>query len=249
MGVTAYPPAASDAIQTSKILGAVTQMSVGSLVDVYTVPAASAAVVTNLSFNNSNPNDCSVFVYVRVAGAAQANKQLIRYGWRVPGRSTRTINLDIALGAGDKISVLYQFISAGAADLNVAAFGQEWTSLQSVVPKVLGQINLAAANSGTIYTVPAGKQAIVNRVLVVNPNSTSGTYFLSITPASGSPTAIYLAGVNVIAGAVTDPSPDDVVAEYPGITLGAGDALNGQSQAGVGASGLSYSAWGYEVTP
>lgn len=250
MGVTAYPPVASDAIQTSKILGAVTAMTVSSLVDVYTVPAASAAVVTNLSFQNANANDCSVFVYLRVAGAAQANKQLIRYGWRVPGRSTRTINLDIALGAGDVISVLYQFASSGGSDLNVAAWGQEWTSLQSVAPKILGQINQAALTNGTVYTVPAGKQAIVNRILVVNPNGTAGTYFLTVTPASGSPAQIYLAAVNVISGTGgTDPAPDDVVAEFPGITLGAGDLLGGQSQSGVGASGLTYTAWGYEVTP
>jgi hypothetical protein len=249
MGVTSYPPVASDAIQTSKILGALTQASLGTLVDVYTVPASRAAVVTNLSLNNSNANDCSVFVYLRVAGAAQANKQLIRYGWRVPGRSTRTINLDICLGAGDVLSIYYQFVNAGASDLNVIAFGQEWTSLQSVVPKIFGQVSAAALTGGTVYTVPAGKQAIVNRVLVVNPNAGAGSYFLTVTPASGSPAQTYLAAVNFIAGAVTDPGPDEVVAEYPGITLGAGDVLGCQSQSGVGANGLTYTAWGYEVTP
>lgn len=248
MGIEAFPAPTPGATQTSKILGAVFQMTVSSLVDVYTAPSPGGAVVTNLLFNNANANDCSVFVYLRVAGAAQANKQLIRYGWRVPGRSTRTINLDICLGPGDKISVLYQFASSGANDLNVAAFGQEWTGLANVVPKILGQINLAALTGGTVYTVPAGKQTIVNRVLVVNPNSGAGSYFLNIIPASGSPASIYLAAVNFIAGAVSDPSPDDVVAEFPGITLGAGDSLNGQSQAGVGASGLTYTAWGYEMT-
>ena len=250
MSITAFPAPTPGAVQTTKILAAKTQLTQGSLQTIYTAPSPGGAVITNLTLNNSALYPCSVYVYLRVAGAAQANKQLIRYGWKIPSRATRTINLDICLGPGDVLSVLYQFAGSGSSDLNVCVFGQEWTGLTNVVPKILGQLNVAASTSGTIYQVPAGKAAILNRIVVVNPNSNAIDYYLSGSPASGTPTAYYLSAVNIIPGYGSAPEPNDVEVhiDWPGITLGALDTLDGQAQAGTGANGLTFQTWGYELT-
>lgn len=248
MGVSAYPPPATLAQQTPKILGALFNVPLSTLTTVYTVPASSAAVVTNLALVNGNVNPLQVYLYLRVAGAAQANKQLIRYDWTIPGQSTKCITDDLCLGAGDVLSIDVEAPLGGGADMQVTAFGVEWTTLQGVVPKVLGQLNLAAVANNVIYQVPAGKRAIVNRIAVVNPNSASTTFTLNGEPASGTPTFFYIAASQRINGAAPEAIPGtDCHVIFPGITLGPLDMLEAQSGASAGANGISYSAWGFEL--
>lgn len=249
LSISAYPPPGTLAQQTPKILGALFNVPLSTPTTLYTVPASSGAVITNLVLANGNPNPMQVYIYLRVAGAVQANKQLIRYDWTIPGFSTKCVTDDICLGPGDVVTVDVETGPfGGGADMQVSAFGVEWSALQGVVPKVLGQINLAATANNDIYVCPAGKRAIINRIAIVNPNSGSTTFTLLGNPASGTPVFYYLCLASRINGVAPEGIPGtEGHVIFPGITLGPGDSVGAQTGAGAGANGVSYSAWGFEL--
>jgi hypothetical protein len=250
MSITGYPLPPTVAAQNPKILAAAVNVTNSSLQDIYTVPAATAAVIRNLVLCNTNGNGpATISIFLRVAGAAQANKQLIRSQWTIPQNTTRTVNLDICLAATDKLSVIIEYPLGGAADMAITAFGEEWTTLQGVLPKVLGQLNLAANTNNDLYAVPAGKCAVITRIVVVNPNQANGVYTLLGNPASGTPVFYYLALSALINGVgAIDPPLVDAHVDWPGITLGAADNIGAQVPVGgAGANGLSFSCWGFEM--
>jgi len=88
--------------------------------DLYTVPAATQAIVSTLIVSHRSATDASFRLSVSVAGAATANKDYISYDVNCPGNGVQSFTLGITIGATDKIRVY-----ASSADLSFTAFGTE----------------------------------------------------------------------------------------------------------------------------
>jgi hypothetical protein len=86
----------------------------------YTVPAATQAIVSTLTVTNQTATAGTYRIAVRVAGAALAANQYIAYDVSLPGNATDTLTLGVTLGATDVITVY-----ASAATFSFNAFGSE----------------------------------------------------------------------------------------------------------------------------
>lgn len=104
--------------------------------------------------------------------------------------------------------------------------------------KILGQIT-GSAESKTIYTVPSGSQAVVSSLVFAN-RSTGVSFYRIAAISSGSS----IADKNYLAYDVPL-SGSDSIALTLGITLNAGDRLEGYSSGSQAAS--SFSAFGTEL--
>lgn len=88
--------------------------------DLYTVPAATQAVLSTLTICNRGSASTSYRIAARPAGAAIANQHYLAYDANVGANTTVTLTLGIALAATDVMTVY-----AGAAQLTFIAFGVE----------------------------------------------------------------------------------------------------------------------------
>lgn len=88
--------------------------------NLYTVPAATSAVVSTITVANRGAAAGTYRVYVRVAGASASNAQYLVYDSSLPATSTDTLTLGVTLAATDVISVY-----ASTADFSFNAFGSE----------------------------------------------------------------------------------------------------------------------------
>ena len=86
----------------------------------YTVPAATQAIVSTLTVTNQTATAGTYRIAVRVAGAALAASQYIAYDVSLPGNATDTLTLGVTLGATDVISVY-----SSTATMSFNAFGSE----------------------------------------------------------------------------------------------------------------------------
>ena len=86
----------------------------------YTVPAATQAIVSTVTVCNQTATAGTYRIAVRVAGAALAAAQYLAYDVSLPGNASDTLTLGITLGATDVITV---YASAAAFSFN--AFGSE----------------------------------------------------------------------------------------------------------------------------
>jgi hypothetical protein len=86
----------------------------------YTVPAATQAIVSTLTVTNQTATAGTYRIAVRVTGAALASAQYIAYDVSLPGNATDTLTLGVTLGATDVITVY-----ASAATFSFNAFGSE----------------------------------------------------------------------------------------------------------------------------
>jgi hypothetical protein len=86
----------------------------------YTVPAATQAIVSTLTVTNQTATAGTYRIAVRVAGAALAANQYLAYDVSLPGNATDTLTLGVTLGATDVITVY-----ASAATFSFNAFGSE----------------------------------------------------------------------------------------------------------------------------
>ena len=86
----------------------------------YTVPAATQAIVSTLTVTNQTATAGTYRIAVRVAGAALAANQYLAYDVSRPGNATDTLTLGVTLGATDVITVY-----ASAATFSFNAFGSE----------------------------------------------------------------------------------------------------------------------------
>jgi hypothetical protein len=86
----------------------------------YTVPAATQAIVSTLTVTNQTATAGTYRIAVRVAGAALAAAQYLAYDVSLPGNATDTLTLGVTLGATDVITVY-----ASAATFSFNAFGSE----------------------------------------------------------------------------------------------------------------------------
>ena len=86
----------------------------------YTVPAATDAVVSSISIANLASSDASFRIAVRPAGATLANVHYLAYDVTVGANDTTIITVGITLDATDVITVY-----ASTANLVFHAYGSE----------------------------------------------------------------------------------------------------------------------------
>lgn len=86
----------------------------------YTVPAASSAVVSTISVCNQAGTAATFRIAVRPAGAALAAQHYIVYGATVPASDATFFTLGLTLAATDVITIY-----ASSANLSFSAYGSE----------------------------------------------------------------------------------------------------------------------------
>ena len=103
--------------------------------------------------------------------------------------------------------------------------------------KVLGQVNPAATTNTDLYTVGAGKSAVVSTITVTNQSSTAATFRIAIRPAGES-----LAAKHYISYDSTV-SANDTTAFTIGVTLAATDVITVYAST----TSVSFNAFGSEI--
>lgn len=86
----------------------------------YTVPAATDAVVSTIVVANRDSASATFRIAVRPAGAALANQHYIAYDCSVGANDSTALTLGITLDATDVVTV-----RASTANLSFSAFGSE----------------------------------------------------------------------------------------------------------------------------
>lgn len=89
--------------------------------NLYTVPAATSAVVSTVAISNVTTGAVAARVFIRTAGAAASVSNALVYDTSIPANSTTALSLGITLAATDIITVR----SATGAALSFFAFGSE----------------------------------------------------------------------------------------------------------------------------
>ena len=103
-----------------KVLGQ-SAPTVTTNVDLYTVPAATSAVISTLNIANLTGDNVTFSVYVRVAGAAAAGLNTLEKNVTLTGNGIFSATQGLTLAATDVIT-----ISTGTANaLSFQAFGSE----------------------------------------------------------------------------------------------------------------------------
>jgi hypothetical protein len=88
--------------------------------DVYTVPAATQAVISTIIIANRAATAGTFRLSVRPADAAQSNEHYIAYDVAIAGNDSTTLTLGITLAATDVITFY-----ASSGDMSVNVFGTE----------------------------------------------------------------------------------------------------------------------------
>ena len=91
--------------------------------NVYTVPAATEAVISTIIIANRAAAAGSFRIAVRPDGASISNLHYIAYGVPIAANDSTTLTLGITLNAADVITVY-----CSSADMSVNVFGTEITS-------------------------------------------------------------------------------------------------------------------------
>ena len=104
--------------------------------------------------------------------------------------------------------------------------------------KVLGQSAPSATTDTDVYTVGAGKQAIVSTITVANRSATSATYRIAIRPAGATLANEHYIAYDVALGA------NDTTALTLGITLTATDVVTVYAST----ADLSFGIFGSEIS-
>lgn len=105
--------------------------------------------------------------------------------------------------------------------------------------KILGQTAPADTNNADLYTVGAGKEAIISSIAVANVNGSSATYNIYVRAAGAT-----AANSNKLVGGATAAANSTTVIGI-GITLSATDVITVQSGT---ANAITFHAFGTEVT-
>ena len=104
---------------TYKVLGQ-SNPAATTATTLYTVPAATQAVVSSIVIANLTASAATFRIAVRVAGATLANSQYVAYDVTVGASDSTALTLGITLNATDVITVY-----ASTANLTFTAFGSE----------------------------------------------------------------------------------------------------------------------------
>jgi len=106
---------------TYKILGQLNP-SAATSTDLYTVPAATSAIISTITVANLSATDATFRISTAVAALAITAKQYIAYDVSVPGSGFITLTLGVSLAATDVVRVY-----ASTANLAFSAFGTQLT--------------------------------------------------------------------------------------------------------------------------
>lgn len=106
-----------------KILGQV-HPSNSSETNLYTVPAATEAIVSTMTITNVTASPVTARVHARIAGAATGHVNAILYDVSVAGNSVAAFTLGLTLAATDVVTVK----TSGGATLTFQLFGSEITA-------------------------------------------------------------------------------------------------------------------------
>ena len=104
---------------TYKVLGQ-SNPSATTATSLYTVPAATHAIVSTITVCNQAATAATYRIAVRVAGASLTASQYIAYDVSLPGNASDTLTLGVTLGATDVITVY-----ASTATMSFNAYGSE----------------------------------------------------------------------------------------------------------------------------
>ena len=108
--------------QTYKVLGQ-SAPAANTTANVYTVPAATQAVVSSIVITNRNSNaNVTYRLAVQPAGAAIANQHYIAYDSTVTALDSIALSLGVSMGNTDVLSVY-----AGNSNVSFSVFGVEIT--------------------------------------------------------------------------------------------------------------------------
>jgi hypothetical protein len=105
--------------------------------------------------------------------------------------------------------------------------------------KVLGQLANAATTLEDLYTVPVSTAAVISTIVVSNANASARTFRLAVIKSGETVGAKSYVAYDVTVGA------NDSTALTLGITLAAGDKIQGYSSA---ATSLAMTAFGSEIS-
>jgi glucose-6-phosphate dehydrogenase assembly protein OpcA len=105
-----------------KVLGQLAP-SATTATTLYTVPAATSAVVSTLVVANRAATSATYRIAIRPAGATLANQHYIAFDVTVGGGDSTTLTLGITLATTDVITVY-----ASTANLSFSVFGSEITA-------------------------------------------------------------------------------------------------------------------------
>ena len=107
----------------------------------------------------------------------------------------------------------------------------------ATIYKVLGQVNPSATTATTLYTVGAGKSAVVSTIAVANQAASAGSFRIAIRPAGAT-----LAKEHYIAydSAITANNSTFITI---GVTLAATDVITVYASS----ADISFSAFGSEI--
>lgn len=92
--------------------------------DLYTVPAATQAIVSTMTVTNVTASPVTCRVHARIAGAATGHVNAILYDVSVAGNSVAAFTLGLTLAATDVVTVK----TSGGATLTFQLFGSEITA-------------------------------------------------------------------------------------------------------------------------
>jgi len=108
--------------QTYKVLGQ-SAPAANTTSNVYTVPAATQAVVSSIVITNRNNNANATYrIAVQPAGAAIANQHYIAYDSTVTALDSIALSLGVSMGNTDVLSVY-----SANANISFSVFGVEIT--------------------------------------------------------------------------------------------------------------------------
>jgi glucose-6-phosphate dehydrogenase assembly protein OpcA len=91
--------------------------------DLYTVPAATSAVVSTIVVANRASTSATYRIAIRPAGATLANQHYLAYDVTVGASDSTTLTLGITLAATDVITIY-----GSTANLSFSVFGSEITA-------------------------------------------------------------------------------------------------------------------------
>lgn len=101
-----------------KVLGQI--VGTASLTTLYTVPAATEAVVSTITIANRGTVADTYRIAIRPDGESIENKHYLAYGASVPASDTIALTLGVTMNANDVLSIY-----SGTTDLSFQAFGAE----------------------------------------------------------------------------------------------------------------------------
>ncbi len=90
---------------------------------IFTVPSATAYVVSTLVVTNTTTSASTVRVHARIGGAAVATSNAVVYDASIPANSTVSFTLGMTFAATDVLTV----VSGTSGALTVTAFGSSLT--------------------------------------------------------------------------------------------------------------------------